>query len=176
MQHPESDRDRIGGEHTTSLSLGSGPRGRLASARLDPSKSSVDIWDPAAGSGFAGSLLLEALRSAGVQTRYRGQDINEAAVAESRRRFDAFPDVEVALGDTLAHDAFEDFVADLVIVDAPWGMDWRAVGGGCGSVGSATARSDSASRSAPTAPGSSSLWRWRSCARRNRAVDVSRHW
>jgi len=122
-QNPGRPSDRIAGEHTTSLSLARALAvGCLT--RLDPNKSSVDIWDPAAGSGLAGSLLLEALRSAGVHTRYRGQDINEAAVAESRRRFDVFPDVEVALGDTLAYDAFERFAADLVILDPPWGMDW----------------------------------------------------
>jgi type I restriction enzyme M protein len=121
---PGHEIDRIGDEHTTSLSLARALAvGGLS--RLDPNKAAVDIWDPAAGTGFAGSLLVDALRSAGVHTRYRGQDINQAAVEESRRRFDAVPDVAIAHGDTLAHDAFEDFVADLVIVDAPWGMDWR---------------------------------------------------
>ncbi|MDN5854870.1 MAG: SAM-dependent methyltransferase, partial [Actinomycetia bacterium] len=86
--------------------------------------SSVDIWDPAAGSGFAGFLLVEALQSAGARVRYRGQDINEAAADASKRRFEAVPDAEIARGDTLKHDPFEDFVADLVIVDAPWGMNW----------------------------------------------------
>ena len=116
---------RIGGEHTTSLSfaraLAVGCLSRLEPSLSCPSTSGIRH----AGTGFAGSLLLDALRSAGVQTRYRGQDINEAAVEESRRRFESIPDVEIALGDTLADDAFEDFVADLVIVDAPWGMDWR---------------------------------------------------
>ncbi|MBT1619999.1 N-6 DNA methylase [Curtobacterium flaccumfaciens pv. poinsettiae] len=60
-----------------------------------------------------------------MEVRYRGQDINEAAVSASRRRFELIHDAEVAHADTLAHDAFEDFSADLVIVDAPWGVDWR---------------------------------------------------
>lgn len=112
------------GEHTTSLSLARALAVGCLS-RLEPSLSSVDVWDPASGTGLAGSLLLDALRSAGVQTRYRGQDINASAVEECRRRFELAPGVEIAVGDTLAHDGFEDFVADLVIVDAPWGMDWR---------------------------------------------------
>ncbi len=122
---PEDESDRSYGVHTTSLSLARALAvGCLV--RLDARKSSVDIWDPAAGSGFAGSLLLEALRSAGVRTRYRGQDINQAVVTESKRRFDVFPDAEVAPGDTLVYDAFEGFAADLVIVDAPWGMSWKS--------------------------------------------------
>lgn len=121
---PGGEAGRIGEQHTTSLSLARALAvGCLA--RLDPSTSSVDIWDPAVGTGFAGSLLLQALASAGVRARYRGQDINEAAVGESTRRFAAFPDAEAVVADSLAHDAFQDFVADLVIVDAPWGMDWR---------------------------------------------------
>src|SRR4051794_39154769 len=121
--HSGSETGRIGEEHTTSLSLARA-LGVGGLSRLDPNKASVDIWDPAAGTGFAGSLLLDALRSAGVHTRYRGQDINQAAVEESRRRFDTDSDVAIAHGDTLEDDAFEHFVADLVIVDAPWGMDW----------------------------------------------------
>lgn len=112
------------GEHTTSLSLARALAVGCLSG-LEPSLSSVGVWDPASGTGFAGSLLLDALRSAGVQTGYRGQDINEFAVEQSRQRLKPVPGVEIALGDTLAHDAFEDFVADLVIVDAPWGIDWR---------------------------------------------------
>lgn len=116
---------RFAGEHTTSLSLARALAvGCLA--RLEPRTSSIDIWDPAVGTGFAGFLLVDALRTAGVETRYRGQDINEDAAEESRRRFDASPDVVIGLGDTLRHDAFEDFTADLVIVDAPCGMDWKA--------------------------------------------------
>lgn len=95
-------------------------------SRLDPSTASVSVWDPAAGSGFAGFLLVDALQSAGMQVRYRGQDINQAAVQASRRLFDAEPDAELSVGDTLANDEFTDFSADLVIVDAPWGMSWAS--------------------------------------------------
>ncbi|WP_448072995.1 N-6 DNA methylase [Georgenia yuyongxinii] len=123
---PYSDRGRgpVGLEHATSVSLARALAvGGLS--RLEPSLTTVDVWDPAAGLGFAGFLLVEALQSSGVEVRYRGQDINEAAVSASLRRFEAVHDAEIAHADTLAHDAFEDFSADLVIVDAPWGMDWR---------------------------------------------------
>jgi hypothetical protein len=93
---------------------------------LDPSIASIDIWDPAAGSGFAGFLLVDALESAGIQIRYRGQDINQEAVLAGRRRFEAVPDAELAVRNTLANDEFADFEADLVIVDAPWGMNWAS--------------------------------------------------
>lgn len=123
---PYSDMNRgpVGLEHTTSVSLARALAVGVLS-RLDPSLATVDVWDPAAGLGFAGYLLVDALQSSGVNVRYRGQDINEAAVSESLRRFETIRDAEIAHADTLAHDAFEDFSADLVIVDAPWGMDWR---------------------------------------------------
>lgn len=123
---PFSDRNRgpVGLEHTTSVSLARALAVGVLS-RLDPSLATVDVWDPAAGLGFAGYLLVDALQSSGVNVRYRGQDINEAAVSESLRRFETIRDAEIAHADTLAHDAFEGFRADLVIVDAPWGMDWR---------------------------------------------------
>lgn len=117
------DRGTVGLEQTTSpalaraLAVGS-------FSRLDPSRSSVDVWDPAAGSGFAGFLLVEALRSSSIRVRYRGQDINEAAVSASRHRFEGVPDVELAVGNTLEQDEFGGFSADLVIVDAPWGLNW----------------------------------------------------
>lgn len=123
--YPEDQRHRIVSEHTTSLSLARALAIGVLS-RADLTKPSVDIWDPAAGSGFAGSLLLNALQAAGVEARYRGQEINEAAAAESTRRLDAFSDAEVSVGDSLARDAFQDFAADLVIIDPPWGTDWRA--------------------------------------------------
>jgi type I restriction enzyme M protein len=111
--------------HTTSLSLA-----RALSvgclARLDSATSSVNIWDPTVGTGFAGSILVNALRSAGVQTRYHGQEINPAVAAATQQRFQSIPDAEVAGGDTLACDAFPDFDADLVIVDPPWGMNWAS--------------------------------------------------
>lgn len=119
----DSDRGPVGLENTTSVSLARALAVGCLS-RLDPGRESINIWDPAAGSGFTGSLLVDALRSAGAQVRYRGQDINQAAISASRRRFEGVPDVELAVGDTLVDDAFEDFAADLVIVDAPWGMSW----------------------------------------------------
>lgn len=118
-------RDFATDVHTTSLSLARALTvGCLA--RLDSATSSINIWDPTAGSGFAGSVLVNALQSAGVQTCYRGQEINDAAVAESQRRFQADPNVEIALGDTLSHDAFPDFDADLVVLDPPWSMSWKS--------------------------------------------------
>lgn len=110
-------------EQTTSLSLAQALAVGCLS-RLDPGRAFVDVWDPAAGSGFAGFLLVGALQSAGFQVRYRGQDIHREAVVASSRRFEAVPDAELAVGDTLAYDAFDDFQADLVIVDAPWGLSW----------------------------------------------------
>lgn len=121
-----SDRDRnpVGVEHTTSVSLARALAvGGLS--RLDPGLRTVDIWDPAAGLGLAGHLLVDALRSVGVEVRYRGQDIDESSTAAALRRFEVVPDAEIARADTLTSDAFEDFSADLVIVDAPWGADWR---------------------------------------------------
>src|SRR6185312_1954697 len=124
---PYSDRNRgpVGLDHATSVSLARALAvGGLS--RLDPSLTTVSVWDPAAGVGFAGHLLVDALRISGVEVRYRGQDIEDAAVSASRRRFEAVPDAEIAHADTLAHDAFAGFSADLVIVDAPWGMGWGA--------------------------------------------------
>lgn len=122
--YTDLDRGTVGLDHATSVSLARALAvGGLS--RLDPSRRTVDIWDPAAGLGFAGFLLVEALQSSGVEVRYRGQDIDDVAVSASVRRFEAIHDAEIAQADTLAHDAFEDFHADLVIVDAPWGMDWR---------------------------------------------------
>ncbi|GAA1997065.1 HsdM family class I SAM-dependent methyltransferase [Brevibacterium samyangense] len=122
-----SDRDfgSVGLQQSTSLSLARALAVGCLS-RLDSSLTTVNVWDPAAGTGFAGHLLTAALQSSGVQVRFRGQEINEAAVAVARRRFEAVYDAEIACADTLSHDAFSDFSADLVIVDAPWGMDWRS--------------------------------------------------
>ena len=97
---PDRDRDSMSLDHTTSLSLARALAVGCLS-RLDPSIASVDIWDPAAGTGFAGFLLVDALQSAGIQVRYRGQDINQEAVLAGRRRFEAAPDAELAVGNTL---------------------------------------------------------------------------
>lgn len=126
VERPPNDgspRATFSPEQTTSLSLA-----RVLAAgclaRLDPGLSSVSVWDPAAGSGFAGHLLVEALQSAGVDVSYRGQDIDRSAVAACRDRFAGTPDAEVAVGNTLLRDESEGFAADLVIVDGPWGMSW----------------------------------------------------
>lgn len=121
--YSDSDRNSVSLEQTTSLSLARALAVGCLS-RLDPGLSSVDIWDPAAGTGFAGFLLVDALESVGLQIRYRGQDINDVAVLASQRRFEGVSDAKVVQGNTLAQDAFEQLAADLVIVDAPWGMDW----------------------------------------------------
>lgn len=123
---PYSGRDRgtVALEHATSVSLARALAVGCLS-RLDSNLATVNIWDPAAGLGFAGHLLVEALQSSGVHVRYRGQDNSEAAVSASLRRFEAVADAEIVQADTLTRDAFEDFRADLAIVDAPWGMDWR---------------------------------------------------
>lgn len=109
--------------HSTTLSLAR-VLAAACLARLDPAQSSVSIWDPSVGEGVAGHLLTDALIASGVQVQFRGQDISEDAIAASRARFEGIPDAQFATGDTLSRDAFEGFLADLVIVDAPWGMDW----------------------------------------------------
>lgn len=95
-------------------------------ARLDPTLSSVSVWDPAVGSGLAGFLLVEALRSAGIHVQFRGQDVRDSAVVASRERFEGVPDAKFALGNTLERDEFEGFAADLVIVDSTWGANWAS--------------------------------------------------
>lgn len=121
----DADGDSMGVEHTTSVSLARALAIGCLS-RLDPGLTSVNVWDPAAGSGFAGLMLTDSLESKGVHVRYRGQDISEAAVSVSGRRFEAASNAEMAVGNTLEHDAFDDFTADLAIVDPPWGMGWRS--------------------------------------------------
>lgn len=120
-----AESERFAEQHTTSLSLARALAVGCLS-RLDPGLTSVNVWDPAAGSGFAGSLLVNALRSAGVETHYRGQDIEEHAVVAARHRFNEDSTAEIAHVDTLSVDAFDEFPADLVIVDAPWGVNWRS--------------------------------------------------
>lgn len=119
---PDARQARMAG-HSTSLSLAR-VLAAACLARLDPTQTSVSVWDPSVGEGLAGHLLTEALISAGVQVQFRGQDIAGDAVAASRARFEGIPDAKFATGDTLSRDEFGDFFADVVIVDAPWGMDW----------------------------------------------------
>jgi type I restriction enzyme M protein len=118
------DRNSTGPEQTTSLTLARALAVGCLS-RLDPGLKSLNVWDPAAGSGFAGLLLTDALRSNGVHVSYRGQDISEHVVSVSRQCFKTVPDAAIAVGNTLVRDEFDDFPADLVIVDAPWGLDWK---------------------------------------------------
>lgn len=129
VQYVLQEREDRAGEggldksHFTSVSLARALAVGCLS-RLDPRLTSVDIWDPAAGSGLAGFMLADGLESAGVHVRYRGQDISEAATSTGRQRFGESFDAQVATGDTLLHDAFDafdDFDADLVIVDPPRG-------------------------------------------------------
>lgn len=124
FEEPTTESDKVNAEHTTSASLARALAIGCLS-RLDHDLSEVNIWDPAAGSGFAGRLLVDALQGAGVETKYRGQELNESTADVARHRFSDLPDAEIATDDTLTRDPFEDFVADLVIVDAPWGLDWK---------------------------------------------------
>jgi len=118
--------DKQQAHHTTSLSLARALAVGCLS-RLKPNQTSIDIWDPAAGTGLAGALILGALRSAGVTTRYRGQEINRASAKICKDRVAGAPDSDVAAADTLVKDEFQDFSADLVIVDGPWGTGWASI-------------------------------------------------
>lgn len=124
----EPTESRVHADHTTSASLARALAIGCLSG-LDSSRQHIDIWDPAAGSGYAGFMIADALDSVGVEVRYRGQDVNERAVSECRDRFEAADDAQIAVGNTLTHDGFEDFTSDLVIVDAPWGMNWSSSAG-----------------------------------------------
>ena len=120
----DSDRNVLGLESTTSESLARALAVGCLS-RMDPGLTTVNVWDPTAGTGYAGSLLVDALRSSGREVQYRGQEIIDAAAVAARTRFKDVPHAEIAHCDTLAVDASPDFNADLVIVDAPWGLDWQ---------------------------------------------------
>lgn len=87
--------------------------------RLDRDMTAVNVWDPTAGTGFAGSLLVDALQSAGVETHYRGQDINCQAVEGSVERLASDAHAVVYVGDSLTDDVSGDFFAALVIVEPP---------------------------------------------------------
>lgn len=115
--------DDLDASFTTSLSLARALAVGCLSG-LDPNLTSVNVWDPAAGSGFAGFMLASALESTGVDVSYRGQDINETGLSVARQRFATIDDAKIARADTLLCDEFGRFEADLVIVDPPWGMTW----------------------------------------------------
>ncbi len=122
---PPADVHRSPGDSgTTSLSLARALAVGCLSG-LDPNLTSGSIWDPAVGVGFAGHLLAQALQSAGVTVQFRGQDIDEGALRASRTQLSRISDTEIAHGNTLEHDAFSGFEADLVIVDAPLAMGWK---------------------------------------------------
>lgn len=122
----DDDRGRISLGMTTSVSLARTLSIGLLS-RLDPGLTCVNVWDPAAGTGFAGLMLVRALEATGIQVRYRGQDIVEDAVDAARERFGATHDAELACADVLATDEFDAFKADLVLVDPPFGVQWADV-------------------------------------------------
>jgi type I restriction enzyme M protein len=122
-QLADRDRNTVGLEQTTSPSLARALAIGCLS-RLDPSLKAVNVWDPAVGTGFAGHMLVASLRAAGVDVQYRGQDIHAPTVSAAHRRFEGFPEIELAVGNTLEVDAHKNFRADLVIVDAPWGLSW----------------------------------------------------
>lgn len=111
---------------TTSASLARALAVGLLSG-LDQKLTELNVWDPAAGSGYAGAMLAEALTSAGLHVRYRGQEISDQAARRSRERFAGFADAEIANVDTLIEDPFTGFAADLVVLDPPWGMGWANV-------------------------------------------------
>jgi len=122
--HADEDRGMLSTDTVTSPSLAHALAVGCLS-RLDQGLTDVNVWDPAAGSGFAGAMLVNALTSAGVRVRYRGQDINDHAVVAAQERFASLPDTEIVHVDSLAENPFADFNADLVIVDAPFGMSWQ---------------------------------------------------
>ncbi|GAA1455008.1 N-6 DNA methylase [Nesterenkonia lacusekhoensis] len=120
FSHP---KDPLVEQHTTSLSLARALGVSLLS-RLGEVSSPVHVWDPAAGTGYAGALLVGALTSTGTNVRFRGQDISSMAVEASQKRFEGLADAEIVAVDSLQTDAFEGYAADLAIVDAPWGLRW----------------------------------------------------
>ena len=125
---PSTDgpEERLSDVQTTSASLARALTVGLLSG-LDQKLTELNVWDPAAGSGYAGAMLAEALTSAGVHVRYRGQEISDHAVRSARERFAGFADAEIVRVDTLAEDPFAGFAADLVVLDPPWGMGWANV-------------------------------------------------
>jgi type I restriction enzyme M protein len=113
-QLADRDRNTVGLEQTTSPSLARALAIGCLS-RLDPSLKAVNVWDPAVGTGFAGHMLVASLRAAGVDVQYRGQDIHAPTVSAAHRRFEGFPEIELAVGNTLEVDAHKNFRADLVM-------------------------------------------------------------
>lgn len=87
------------------------------------------IYDPAAGTGGMLSVADEYLRSAnpGIQLNLYGQDYNDASYAICKADMVIKgQDVDnIALGDTLIDDRFEDKKFDYGLSNPPFGVDWK---------------------------------------------------
>lgn len=87
------------------------------------------IYDPAAGTGGMLSVADEYLRSAnpGIQLSLYGQDYNDASYAICKADMVIKgQDVDnIALGDTLIDDRFEDKKFDYGLSNPPFGVDWK---------------------------------------------------
>lgn len=95
------------------------------------SKSGVvrSIYDPTAGTGGMLSVADEYLRTLnpGIQLSLYGQDYNDASYAICKADMVIKgQDVDnIALGDTLTEDAFEDKKFDYGLSNPPFGVDWK---------------------------------------------------
>jgi type I restriction enzyme M protein len=112
------------GEHLTSRSLDTVAKIALLTEETD---SSVDaIYDPTAG---VGGTLLSVWAAAGGSTispKLLAQEINVRAADLARIGFYlAGADADVAVGDSLVHDAFADYKVRLAVSQPPWGLSWR---------------------------------------------------
>lgn len=87
------------------------------------------IYDPTAGTGGMLSVADEYLHSVnpGIQLSLYGQDINDASYAICKADMVIKgQDVDnIALGDTLTEDAFEDKRFDYGLSNPPFGVDWK---------------------------------------------------
>lgn len=82
------------------------------------------LYDPACGRGIA---LLQAVDSGVKPRRIVGHDINREALLVARQRaFLRDVEVELTLGDVLAHDPAPDLKAEVVIAEPPFGVSFRA--------------------------------------------------
>jgi type I restriction enzyme M protein len=95
------------------------------------SKSGVvrSIYDPTAGTGGMLSVADEYLRrmNPGIQLSLYGQDYNDASYAICKADMVIKgQDVDnIALGDTLTEDAFDDKKFDYALSNPPFGVDWK---------------------------------------------------
>ncbi|MDO7883113.1 type I restriction-modification system subunit M [Salinibacterium soli] len=87
------------------------------------------IYDPTAGTGGMLSVAEEHLRrlNPGIQLSLYGQDYNDASYAICKADMVIKgQDVDnIALGDTLTEDAFEDKKFDYGLSNPPFGVDWK---------------------------------------------------